>query len=59
MRADELYEEGNKARREGRFADAMNLYAKAVERDPDSPARVAREMLAEQFEFYCRDIYNP
>ncbi len=59
MTADELYHMGNMARREGRFADAMNLYAEAIKQDPNSPALTAREMLTEQFNFYSKDMYNP
>ncbi|MCD7714729.1 MAG: tetratricopeptide repeat protein [Prevotella sp.] len=55
----ELYERGNRLRREGRYDEAMNAYSEAVALDPDSPARTAREMLAAQFEFYCKDYYNP
>ncbi len=59
MNSKTLYEQGNEQRRKGNFAEAMNLYSEAIRLDPDSPARVAREMLRAQFDFYCKDFYNP
>ncbi len=59
MTSGELYRKGNELRREGRFAEAMNVYSEALSIDPDSPAKVAREMLVAQFDFYCKDYYNP
>ncbi len=59
MDSEELYRQGNLMRRQGHYAEAMNLYAEAVRLDPASPARVAREMLASQFDFFCKDYYNP
>ena len=31
----------------------------AVTLDPDSPAATAKQMLEEQYAFYCKDYYNP
>ncbi|MCD8282706.1 MAG: tetratricopeptide repeat protein [Prevotella sp.] len=59
MSSEELYQKGNEMRRAGRFAEAMNLYSAALDKDPNSPARTAREMLEAQFAFFCKDIYNP
>lgn len=59
MTAAELYIKGNEMRRDGRFAEALNLYAEALILDADSPAKVAKEMLEAQFAFFCKDYYNP
>ncbi len=59
MTADELYKRGNEQRKQGLFNDAMNSYLEAIALDPESPAVVAKEMLEEQFAFYCKDYYNP
>lgn len=55
----ELYERGNELRRQGRYAEALNAYSEAAELDPEGPAATAKKMLEEQFEYYCKDYYNP
>lgn len=55
----DYYKEGNYHRRKGDYQSAMNCYNKAVSIDPDSPAAVARQMLADQFAFFHKDYYNP
>ena len=59
MTAEELYRLGNEHRKAGRYAEAMNAYSEALALDPESPAAVAKEMLEEQYRFYCKDYYNP
>ncbi len=59
MTAEEYYRKGNEYRRSGDFKEAMEAYMKAIAIDPDSPAAIAKQMLDEQFAFYCKDYYNP
>ncbi len=59
MTAEEYYRKGNEYRRRGDFKEAMEAYMKAIAIDPDSPAAIAKQMLDEQFAFYCKDYYNP
>ena len=59
MTAEEYYELGNKYRKEGNFQLALNNYMEAIERDPDSPAVQAKEMLVNILNYYCKDMYNP
>ncbi len=59
MTAEELYKKGNEMRRSGCFGEAINFYNQALFLDPDSPARIAKQMLEEQFAFYHKDYYNP
>ncbi len=59
MTSEELYKQGNEHRRRGEYAEALNCYNAAVKLDPDSPARVAKEMLEAQYEYFCKDYYNP
>ena len=59
MTAEELYEQGNAYRRLGLFHEALNSYSEAIALDPESPAVIAKQMLDEQFAFYCKDYYNP
>lgn len=57
--AERLYLMGNEYRRKGMWHDAMNCYSEALDIDPESPAKEAREMLASILNFRCKDIYNP
>ncbi len=59
MTAEEYYRKGNEYRRSGDFKEAMEAYMKAIAIDHDSPAAIAKQMLDEQFAFYCKDYYNP
>lgn len=59
MTAEEWYEKGNLARRRGEYHEAMNCYLEAIAIDSNSPAAIAKQMLEEQFAFYCKDYYNP
>lgn len=57
--ASQWYEEGNEYRRQGNFQQAMHCYMEAIELDPQSPARHAKEMMDSIFNFYHHDAYNP
>lgn len=59
MTAEEYYRKGNEHRRGGNYKAAMEAYMQAIAIDPDSPAATAKQMLDEQFAFYCKDYYNP
>ncbi|MBM6993669.1 MAG: tetratricopeptide repeat protein [Prevotella sp.] len=59
MTSEEFYLEGNKHRKRGDFAAAMNSYAEAIKLDKNSPAVEARKMLENIMDFYCKDLYNP
>lgn len=59
MTAEEYYRKGNEYRRGGNFKEAMEAYMQAIAIDPESPAVTAKQMLDEQFAFYCKDYYNP
>ena len=59
MTAEEWYQKGNEARKQGLWHEAINCYIKAAELDPDSPAVEAKRMLDDIMAFYCKDMYNP
>ena len=59
MTAEEWYQQGNEARRSGKWHDAINCYIQAIGLDPDSPAVEAKQMLDDIMAFYCKDMYNP
>jgi len=52
------YEQGNQCRRKNDWQGALQNYAQALELNPDSPAREAREMLMEIIQFYDKERYN-
>lgn len=59
MTAGEYYAQGNRFRKEGKWAEAINCYMAAIEQDPESPAVEAKEMLDDILKFYNKDAYNP
>ena len=59
MSAEEYYQKGNEARRQGLWHEAINCYMEAIRLDPDSPAVAAKQMLDDIMSFYCKDMYNP
>ena len=59
MTAQEYYEQGNLARKQGLWHEAINAYIKAIELDPENPAVEAKKMLDDIMAFYCKDMYNP
>lgn len=54
-----FYLRGNAFRKKGEWQEAINCYLRATTINPDSPARVACEMLNDIMDFYHKDLYNP
>lgn len=52
------YLRGNAYRKEGDNRQALNNYLRAMELNPDSPARQAYNMLIDILNFYNKDMYN-
>ena len=59
MTAEQHYQAGNAARKEGKGHEAINHYIEAINLDPDSPAVEAKRMLDDILAYYCKDMYNP
>ncbi len=58
--ADEAwYLRGNAYRKQENFQQALNNYLKAIEINPDSPAKEAHVMLMKILNYYNKEIYNP
>lgn len=53
------YLRGNAWRKKGNNRLALNNYLEAMERNPESPARKAHDMLMNILDFYHKDLYNP
>jgi len=57
--SDELYYlRGNAYRKLGNWQMALNNYLEAIECNPDSPARQAKEMTMDILNFYNKDMFN-
>lgn len=57
--SDELYYlRGNAYRKSGNWQMALNNYLSAIECNPDSPARQAKEMATDILNFYNKDMFN-
>lgn len=57
--SDELYYlRGNAYRKLGNWQMALNNYLEAIELNPDSPARQAKEMVMDILNFYNKDMFN-
>lgn len=52
------YLRGNAYRKQQDVRMALNSYLKAMELNPDSPARQAHNMLIDILNFYNKDMYN-
>ncbi len=52
------YLRGNAYRKKGDFRQALNNYLKAMELNPESPAREAHDMLIRILDFYNKDMFN-
>ena len=56
---DELYYLlGNAYRKQGNWQLALNNYLEAMERNPESPAVQAHQMMMDILNFYNKDMYN-
>lgn len=49
---------GNAYRKKGDWQQALNHYQEAIERNPESPAVSARDMIMNILNFYNKDMYN-
>lgn len=49
---------GNAYRKKGDWQQALNNYLEAIDRNPESPARAARDMIMDILNFYNKDMYN-
>ena len=49
---------GNAYRKMGDWQQALNNYLEAIERNPESPAVSARDMIMNILNFYNKDMYN-
>lgn len=49
---------GNAYRKKGDWQQALNHYLEAIDRNPQSPAVSARDMLMNILNFYNKDMYN-
>ena len=55
---DAYYLRGNAYRKQGNWQQALNNYLEAIERNPESPAVSAKNMLMDILNFYNKDMYN-
>lgn len=57
--SDEAYFlRGNAYSKQGDFRQALNNYLRAMELNPESPAKQAHALLMKIMEFYNKDMYN-
>lgn len=49
---------GNAYRKKGDWQQALNNYLEAIDRNPQSPAVSARDMIMNILNFYNKDMYN-
>ena len=49
---------GNAYRKQGNWQLALNNYLEAMERNPESPAVQAHQMMMDILNFYNKDMYN-
>lgn len=49
---------GNAYRKQGNWQLALNNYLEAIERNPESPAVQAHQMIMDILNFYNKDMYN-
>lgn len=55
----ELIEQGKQAWQRQEWKKAIDCYTKAISINPDSDARVYKEMAIQIQEYYHKDSYNP
>ena len=56
---DFFFRLGNEYRRQNNWKMALESYSEAIERNPNSPAVQAKEMLIDILNFRCKDLLNP
>ena len=49
---------GNAYRKQGNWQQALNNYLEAIERNAESPAVQAHQMMMDILNFYNKDMYN-
>ena len=54
-----FYRMGNEYRRQSNWKRALECYAEAIERNPQSPAVHARQQILDILNFRNPDMYNP
>ena len=52
------YQLGNAYRKQGNWQGALNNYQEAININPDSPAKDARQMIMDILNFYNKDMFN-
>ena len=52
------YLRGNAYRKQGDWQQALNNYRRAIDLNPESPARHARQIAMDILKFYNKDMYN-
>ena len=52
------YLRGNAYRKQSNWQQALNNYQYAIDLNPDSPARQARNMVMDILNFFHKDMYN-
>lgn len=57
--AEEFYQQGNEYRKRSDWKHTLECYNQAIELDPDSPARKAKEMVENILAYYCKEMFNP
>ena len=58
-KSEELYQQGNQYRQQNDWKHALEYYNEAIELNPESPARNAREMLLNILNYRCKEMFNP
>lgn len=57
--AERLYCKGNEYRKQSDWQHALECYNQAIELDPQSPAKKAKEMLMNILNYRCKEMFNP
>ena len=59
MTHDDWIRQGQSYRQKEQWGDAINAYKKALELQPEGPAKVALEFIYEVLEYRNTDLMNP
>ena len=57
--AEHFYNEGNNFRQKEDWQHALECYNRAIELNPNSPAVMAKEILTNILNYYCKELFNP